>query len=283
MSPLPDAERSKRVYTLLQNLDLDTVTQANLASVGDPISIEKLNEDELRRLVLVNLARLSVKGEWNGLLTASSGGGGIVLPGAEVDNPTTYKYWDVMSTPPYGIAGKNTGAKMDGKGVFYPFVAPQSGNLTGMKFRVSTAHSGGNFYAGVYSANEDTGLPETLAGYATFSTTSTGTIEQTTLSSTITTVRGTVYWLYTNVDNATTASNVVFYAAGSSITAGYGPSATGGPYEDISNSTGGIGFRYNSATYGVPTGSVTTANLESNQPFGPGASGNPATILLAWT
>ena len=82
MTPLPDAERSKRVYTLLQNLDLENVSQANLASVGDPISIEKLNEDELRRLVLVNLARLSVKGEWNGLLTA--GGDPLALLSATI-------------------------------------------------------------------------------------------------------------------------------------------------------------------------------------------------------
>ncbi len=69
--PLPDAPNtSPRVYTLLQNTDLETVTQANLATLGNPISVEELNEDELRRLVLVNLARLSVKSEWNGLLTA---------------------------------------------------------------------------------------------------------------------------------------------------------------------------------------------------------------------
>ena len=58
--PLPDSERSRRIYPLLQNQDLETVTQATLKSVGDPISIENLNEDELRKLVLVNVARLSV-------------------------------------------------------------------------------------------------------------------------------------------------------------------------------------------------------------------------------
>ena len=67
--PLPDAPNtSPRVYTLLQNTDLENVTQANLATLGNPISVEELNEDELRRLVLVNLARLTVKGEWDGLI-----------------------------------------------------------------------------------------------------------------------------------------------------------------------------------------------------------------------
>ena len=67
--PLPDApNKSPRVYTLLQNTDLENVTYANIASLGNPITAEELNEDELRRLVLVNLARLSVKSEWNGLI-----------------------------------------------------------------------------------------------------------------------------------------------------------------------------------------------------------------------
>ena len=67
--PLPDAPaESPRVYKLLKNTLLENVTNASITSVGDPISIEMLNEDELRRLILVNLARLSVKAEWDGLL-----------------------------------------------------------------------------------------------------------------------------------------------------------------------------------------------------------------------
>jgi len=69
--PLPDAPLiSPRVYKLLKNLDLETLAADDdkMSGVGDPISIEMLNEDELRRLVLVQLARLSVKSEWNGLL-----------------------------------------------------------------------------------------------------------------------------------------------------------------------------------------------------------------------
>jgi len=56
------------VYKLFKNTTLENVTNDNITLVGDPISIEMLNEDELRRLVLVQLARLSVKQEWNGLL-----------------------------------------------------------------------------------------------------------------------------------------------------------------------------------------------------------------------
>ena len=67
--PLPDAPaQSPRVYTLLKNPDLQSLTNDDITLIGDPISIEMLNEDELRRLILVQLARLSVKQEWDGLL-----------------------------------------------------------------------------------------------------------------------------------------------------------------------------------------------------------------------
>jgi len=67
--PLPDAPtKSPRVYRLLQNTTLANLTNDDLSSVGDPINLELLNEDELRRLVLVQLARLTVKQEWDGLL-----------------------------------------------------------------------------------------------------------------------------------------------------------------------------------------------------------------------
>jgi len=63
---------------MLQNLDLDTVTFAQVQSTGDPISIEDMNEQEMVDLIIVNLARLCVAGEWDGLLTA--GGGPMCCP-----------------------------------------------------------------------------------------------------------------------------------------------------------------------------------------------------------
>ena len=59
---------SPRVYKLLKNIDLENVTNAQVTSVGDPITIEELNREECIRLIIVNFARLSVKQEWNGLL-----------------------------------------------------------------------------------------------------------------------------------------------------------------------------------------------------------------------
>jgi len=76
---------------MLQNLDLDTVTFAQVQSTGDPISIEDMNEQEMVDLIIVNLARLCVAGEWDGLLTA--GGGHQLMPGG------------VSTAPGVGAAG----------------------------------------------------------------------------------------------------------------------------------------------------------------------------------
>ena len=75
--PLPSAEtREARVYALLKGQTLESLTGQLAAGeflpeVGNPISVEELNEDELRRLVLVKLAVESVRADWTGLLTLS--------------------------------------------------------------------------------------------------------------------------------------------------------------------------------------------------------------------
>jgi len=56
------------VYKLLKNTTLANLTDDDFINIGNTISIEMLNEDELRRLVLVQFARLTVKQEWDGLL-----------------------------------------------------------------------------------------------------------------------------------------------------------------------------------------------------------------------
>jgi len=71
--PLPNATTKEgRVYALLKGQTLESLTGQLAAGeflpeVGNPISIEELNEDELRRLVLVKLAVESVRADWVGL------------------------------------------------------------------------------------------------------------------------------------------------------------------------------------------------------------------------
>ncbi len=69
MMPLPDVQvTSPRVYKLLKTTTLENLTADDLADVADPISIEMLNEDELRRLCLVAFARMVTKGSFDGWL-----------------------------------------------------------------------------------------------------------------------------------------------------------------------------------------------------------------------
>jgi len=194
--PLPDAsKKSPRVYTLLQNTDLDSVTFANVQAVGNPIAIEEANEDEMRRLVLVNLCRLVTSGEWSGLLSAGGGGVAWVLPTPKAD----YVYGDysyVNANPPWGdcSTATRTASSVEDQTNWFPFIASTSGDVTGMQLVIeAAAASECNMLIGVYSDND--GFPGTLAGFATFDATSAATVVVTSFSDTITTVQGTQYWI----------------------------------------------------------------------------------------
>lgn len=71
--PLPNAvTREARVYALLKGQTLESLTGQLAAGeflpeAGNPITIENVNEDELRRLVLLKLAIESVRADWIGL------------------------------------------------------------------------------------------------------------------------------------------------------------------------------------------------------------------------
>ena len=87
--PLPEAnKKSPRVYRNLQTKDLEDVTFSDVEATGDPLSIEIHNEDELRRLVLVQLARLTVKSEWTGLLTSSAVSFPLLAPNGSSGAPS---------------------------------------------------------------------------------------------------------------------------------------------------------------------------------------------------
>ena len=76
--PLPDAKPDRRIYELLKTVDLENLTFSDFQAVAQTIFAEQGAEDELRRIVLVNLARLSVAGEWTGLTSAGGGGPGKI-------------------------------------------------------------------------------------------------------------------------------------------------------------------------------------------------------------
>ena len=194
--PLPDADkRSPRVYTLLQNLDLENITADTLADVADPIAIEEANEDELRRLCLVAFARMVTKGSFDGWLTAAGGGGsgyGVLAPLTETG---TYDGFEICSLAPWGVSDSGTSAiAAAGYPKGYPFVSPKTGDLESMEVYVSTAAASSTLKIAIYSQDEDTHLPSTMLGFVEIDTTSVGTINQTSFSDTISLVEGTQYW-----------------------------------------------------------------------------------------
>jgi len=218
--PLPDAnKKSPRVYTNLQNLDLDNVTFANVQATGNPIAVEEMNEDEMRRLVLVNLARLVCAGEWTGLLEAGGGGTGS-LSNAQF---TAYD-WDgdedpvrIMALPPYGTIerGATTSGGANNNLIWHPFIAPESGTISEVDLYVDGASgASGAVDIGFYSDVD--GLPKTFLGEFVVPTTSTGVITQTTSSEDVVTERGVQYWVGFFMDNLDSGPTFIVTERGTS-------------------------------------------------------------------
>jgi len=157
-----DRKPSKRVFPLLQNLDLDTVTFAQIQGVGDPITIEDMNEQEMYDLVLVNLARLVCSGEWSGLLSA---GGGEQYAFAPIDAslmPSTYTRFSPMDV--YRVVSTTTSTSdTSEKALFLRFVAPKTGTIGQITIRTDLTNTAkDDVKIGVYSSSG--GLPTTRIG-----------------------------------------------------------------------------------------------------------------------
>lgn len=193
-----DRKPAKRVFPLLQNLDLDTVTFDQVQSVGDPISIEDMNEQELQDLVLVNLARLCVSGEWTGLLEA----GGIapamsmVLPPISNSSSTILPQYAHISAP-YGAGFMATQAVNADAPLYVPFIARRTDTFDDIYLYVTTGEgSAAEVDLGLYSDNE--GQPGTLLGQATVDVNTSGQKSAALVaesSQSLSSVAGTQYWL----------------------------------------------------------------------------------------
>jgi len=204
-----DRKPSKRVFPLLQNLDLDSVTFAQIQSTGNPISVEDMNVQEMFDLVLCNLARLVCVSEWTGLLEAGGGGN-------EFNGELTKYNWDgdgdpvrIFANGPYGTIRRilQTAGQTE-EITLYPFIAPNTGTISAVDITVTTASTGtGAVDVGFYSDND--GVPETFLGEFVLATTSVASVSQTTSSADVDTVRGTQYWVSFFMDEV--GSTPAFY------------------------------------------------------------------------
>jgi hypothetical protein len=179
------------------------VTFANIQSVGDPITIQDMNEQEMYDLVLVNLARLVCSGEWSGLLEAGGGGGfAEMLP---LTASTGADQYDIANTPPWnGTINTNKDVSGYKKVHAFPFISPVTGTVSAIGINVVSAEAGDALYVAIYS-QDDNYLPETLLGYATISLEATGVIYQTSLSASPELTAGTQYWFAVSLTQASGA------------------------------------------------------------------------------
>lgn len=194
-----DRKPSRRVFPLLQNLDLDTVTFANVQGVGEPISIEDMNEQELIDLIIVNLARLTVAGEWNGLLSAGGGGGGSDM--WSMGLPTDSFEYTVGAYA--GGIRPNDYAYVDDTLFLTPFSLGEDATITTARYHISTIPSSTNVTIAIYSTDSDTGCPTALMDHNSTAQTTIGE-KQITFASSIALTANTLYWIGLSHDNAGT-------------------------------------------------------------------------------
>ena len=195
--PLPDAKPDKRIYELLKTVDLENLTFADFQGVAKTIYAEQGAEDELRRIVLVNLARLAVKGNWDGLTT--SGGGGDAGYGVYTPTSTTGSYdgYELASLAPWGVKA-DSASNMNAPAVptAYPFVATETGDLSEVEIYVNSKTAGSTLVVAFYENDSTNNVPGNLLGYVTLDTaTSIGEVSQTSFSSTVSLTKGTQYWV----------------------------------------------------------------------------------------
>jgi len=158
--PLPDAiKRSPRVYTLLQNQDLENVTADTLADVADPIAIEEQNEDELRRICLVAFARMVTKGSFDGWL---SGGGSAAVLGVGAGVKSGANYSSLTKQGPFGRGSPDTAMTWNSNAAMYiPIVAPVTATMDSVILSVTVATASADMLMCVYNSDADTGAPTT--------------------------------------------------------------------------------------------------------------------------
>jgi hypothetical protein len=242
--PLPDAKPDRRIYELLKTTDLQSLTFSDFQKVAQTIYAEQGAEDELRRIVLVNLARLSVAGEWTGLTSAGGGSFNPIIPQVGTITATTrYQLWGNIPYNGANFSANQTLTDFD-KPRAYPFVAPASGSVSEVGMKVNASTSSADALVAFYNSDENTGQPKTLLGSAVIAMGSTGEIYQTSTSATITLEAGKQYYYAILWDGATATGGTLDCCDGDNSSP-IGISSSVG--------SGQMCFRHDTATTSAPT------------------------------
>lgn len=216
--PLPDATPDRRIYELLKTVDLENLTFADLQAVGQTIFAEQGAEDELRRLVLLNLARLSVVGEWTGLTSAGGSAAIAALPNTTTATAVDNDWFILHQDPLFGSVIPQSTSTVSLSNLnntkYWPFYVGRSGTVSEMAVYRQTADTlGCDLEVGIYESTD--GLPTNLLGKATFDMSATGIAVQTSFSATITLTEGALYYYgavrtATGSDGALRAANTTY-------------------------------------------------------------------------
>jgi hypothetical protein len=211
----------RRVWELLQTIDLENLDITTFQGVAAPIFAQKENKEALEALALIAFARMARQGEFNGWLNAAGGGALAKLYNPKAVTPSTYTdplmqiFGNYTST---GIAnsGYSTSRWRDYYWLF-PFYAQGSGKITDMRYRVDTAHTGdGTALDTVFYNTDDNGQPATKIGTASMDLTSTGTDKSATITETstdsMTLTAGELYWIGYKEDGTTGVAVVKSFA-----------------------------------------------------------------------
>ena len=194
--PLPDAKPDRRIYELLKTVDLENLTFSDFQSVAQTIYAEQGAEDELRRIVLVNLARLSVAGEWTGLTSAGGGGGSPILNLATSLNSSQKTHF-ISAYPPFPRTVLSSSTTAIGtKCNFFPFVLPKDLTFASMTINIVFSSAGDDLDCAIYNSDTSTGVPTTKVSGTdvTFATGfTTGVVAN--FAASVSLTGGTVYWL----------------------------------------------------------------------------------------
>ena len=189
----------------------------NTLSASDPV-INMSSSTKSVSLEVNASQKLTVKGASNSFVfDASSGSGGITFPdgtvqtsaasaGSPVGNnavalPSDEYSGSARDSNLYSSMNLKFGPSMSDSGYnpsstnthFWPYFASNTGDITKIQVRSGSGVTG-NCLVGFYNAS-DAGLPTTLIGSATLDVSTTGNKSQTSFSSTITTVRGKLYFI----------------------------------------------------------------------------------------
>lgn len=253
--PLPNADKDKRLYELLKTQDLENLSYSDFQGAAEKIFVEGINEDDLRRVVLIQLARMAVAGEWNGFTSSGGGGGSGDFGFGAVFNASNDTYVPGHAAP-YG--GVTTSISTVGTNAImcYPWVAPISGNISDFEVRVSSTSGGTNILQVAVFSDSGSGYPDAIIGAkADINCNSAATVSGSP-GSTVSVVQGTKYWMvYVWTSD---------YAAGNSPTMYIHKDGEGTGWNSSISQAAKLNMQTNSITQNVMPSTMPTSDYSVN-------------------